>query len=111
MAKSYLFTCARCGVEEDDHVGGLPCPGERWTATEAPDRAKSMQSMQSLHTNSPLLTPREVAILFRVNSKTVSRWATQGKLKTVRTLGGHRRFNRAEVEGLLAEQKGADGEG
>lgn len=105
MAKSYFFTCPTCGVEEDDHVGGLPCPGARWTETEAPNKAKPIQSM---HTNSPLLTRQEVAILFRVNPKTVSRWATEGRLKTVRTLGGHRRFNRAQVEELLAEQDASD---
>jgi excisionase family DNA binding protein len=52
-----------------------------------------------------LLTPAEVAALFRVNAKTVTRWARAGKLSAVRTLGGHRRFRRDEVEGQLqAEQ-------
>ena len=50
-----------------------------------------------------LLTPGEVAALFRVDPKTVTRWAQQGKLSAVRTLGGHRRFKAAEVYGLLAE--------
>lgn len=39
-----------------------------------------------------LLTPSEVAALFRVNPKTVTRWARAGKLTAIRTLGGHRRF-------------------
>ena len=39
-----------------------------------------------------LLTPSEVAVLFRVNPKTVTRWARAGKISAVRTLGGHRRF-------------------
>jgi len=52
-----------------------------------------------------LLTPAEVAALFRVNAKTVTRWARAGKLSAVRTLGGHRRFRRDEVEAQLqAEQ-------
>ena len=38
-----------------------------------------------------LLTPSEVAALFRVNPKTVTRWARSGKLTAIRTLGGHRR--------------------
>jgi excisionase family DNA binding protein len=49
-----------------------------------------------------LLTPGEVAELFRVDPRTVTRWATDGKLATIRTLGGHRRYNRVEVEKLLA---------
>jgi excisionase family DNA binding protein len=48
-----------------------------------------------------LLTPAEVAALFRVNAKTVTRWARAGKITAVRTLGGHRRFRRDEVEAQL----------
>jgi len=40
----------------------------------------------------PLLTPAEVAAMFRVDPKTVTRWAKAGKLSSVRTLGGHRRY-------------------
>lgn len=50
-----------------------------------------------------LLTPSEVASLFRVNPKTVTRWARAGKLTAIRTLGGHRRFRRSEVEKFLAQ--------
>lgn len=50
---------------------------------------------------SDLLTPAEVAALFRVTPKTVTRWAQIGKLKAVRTLGGHRRYSKAEVMDLL----------
>ena len=49
----------------------------------------------------PLLTPAEVAALFRVDPKTVTRWAQAGKLSAVRTLGGHRRFHESEVRSLL----------
>lgn len=48
-----------------------------------------------------LMTPTEVAHLFRVDPKTVTRWAQAGKLHYVRTLGGHRRYDRAEVERLM----------
>lgn len=47
------------------------------------------------------LTPAEVAQIFRVDPKTVTRWAKQGKLASVRTVGGHRRYRRAEVMALL----------
>ena len=48
-----------------------------------------------------LLTPAEVAVLFRVDPKTVTRWAQAGKLGSIRTLGGHRRFRESEVQALL----------
>ena len=48
-----------------------------------------------------LLTPGEVAGMFRVDPKTVTRWARDGKLTSIRTLGGHRRYREAEVRGLL----------
>lgn len=50
----------------------------------------------------PLLTPAEVAAMFRVDPKTVTRWAKSGKLTSIRTLGGHRRYREAEVRSLLA---------
>ena len=48
-----------------------------------------------------LLTPSEVAALFRVDPKTVTRWAKAGKLTSIRTLGGHRRYRASEVRSLL----------
>ena len=48
-----------------------------------------------------LLTPAEVASLFRVDPKTVTRWAKAGKLGSIRTLGGHRRYWETEVRRLL----------
>jgi excisionase family DNA binding protein len=48
-----------------------------------------------------LLTPAEVAALFRVDPKTVTRWAKAGKLTSIRTLGGHRRYPAREVYDLL----------
>jgi excisionase family DNA binding protein len=47
------------------------------------------------------MTPAEVASLFRVDPKTVTRWADAGKLTAVRTLGGHRRYRQDEVQNLL----------
>ena len=48
-----------------------------------------------------LLTPAEVASMFRVDPKTVTRWAKSGKLASIRTLGGHRGYREAEVRELL----------
>ena len=50
-----------------------------------------------------LLTPSEVAAMFRVNPKTVTRWARAGKLTAIRTLGGHRRFKASEIRRCLQE--------
>ena len=48
-----------------------------------------------------LLTPAEVAKVFRVDPKTVTRWAKAGKITAIRTLGGHRRYRQSEVQSLL----------
>jgi excisionase family DNA binding protein len=50
-----------------------------------------------------LLTPAEVAAIFRVNPKTVTRWARAGKITAIRTLGGHRRFRASEVHRWMSE--------
>ena len=53
----------------------------------------------------PLLTPAEVAGLFRVDPKTVNRWARHPERKhllpSIRTLGGHRRYRSSYVYALL----------
>jgi excisionase family DNA binding protein len=46
------------------------------------------------------LRAAEAAALLRVSPKTISRWAREGKLGHVVTLGGHRRFRRADIEAL-----------
>jgi len=51
--------------------------------------------------NERLLTPGEVAALFRVDPKTVTRWAASGRITSIRTPGGHRRFRESEVRALL----------
>ena len=44
-----------------------------------------------------LMTPGEVAAMFRVDPKTVTRWAAAGRIGSIRTPGGHRRFRESEV--------------
>lgn len=48
-----------------------------------------------------LMTPHEVAEAFRVDPKTVTRWAKQGKIRYIRTPGGHRRYVAADVRAHL----------
>lgn len=48
------------------------------------------------------LTPGEVAEAFHVSPKTIIRWANDGRIPCTMTLGGHRRFRRADVEEVVA---------
>jgi excisionase family DNA binding protein len=59
-------------------------------------------SNSTKHVPEPLLTPAEVATMFRVDPKTVTRWAKAGKIGFIRTVGGHRRYRETEVRALLA---------
>jgi excisionase family DNA binding protein len=63
-----------------------------------PERDETSMADQ---TPDALLTPAEVAALFRVNPKTVTRWARAGKITAIRTLGGHRRFRASEIQRCL----------
>jgi excisionase family DNA binding protein len=49
------------------------------------------------------LRTAEVADILYVSPKTVSRWAKEGKLPFLRTLGGHRRYSEAEIRELAKE--------
>ena len=64
------------------------------------------QSNLSVSAQEKLLTPSEVATLFRVDPKTVTRWAKAGKLTSIKTLGGHRRYRESEVKVLLKSTLG-----
>jgi excisionase family DNA binding protein len=66
------------------------------------------EAMADRDARDELLTPAEVASLFRVNPKTVTRWARAGKITAIRTLGGHRRFRRSEIEKYLAQTERSD---
>ena len=64
-------------------------------------KGHKVMSMQRPAEQEVLLTPAEVAKMFRVDPKTVTRWAKAGKLTAIRTLGGHRRYRKSEVQALL----------
>ena len=49
------------------------------------------------------LHPAEVADLLQVSPKTVSRWAKEGRLPFLKTLGGHRRYPAADIRQLANE--------
>lgn len=44
-----------------------------------------------------ILTPAQVADMFCVDPKTVSRWCASGKIKAFRTPGNHRRFRKSDL--------------
>lgn len=48
-----------------------------------------------------LITPQELSQMLRVDPKTCTRWAKAGRVHTVRTMGGHRRFYLREIEALV----------
>jgi excisionase family DNA binding protein len=48
-----------------------------------------------------LLRTREVALLFQVSERAVTDWARRGRLPSVRTPGGHRRYPATAVRQLL----------
>lgn len=48
------------------------------------------------------LRTAEVADLLHVSPETVSRWAKEGKLPFLKTLGGHRRYPEARIRELVA---------
>lgn len=50
-----------------------------------------------------LLTPYEAARLFRVDPKTIARWAETGKIPSTRTLGGHHRYPASRLRELMNE--------
>jgi excisionase family DNA binding protein len=55
-----------------------------------------------------LLRTREVAMLFQVSERAVTDWARRGRIPSVRTPGGHRRYPADEVWALLRESGQAE---
>lgn len=52
-----------------------------------------------------LLRTREVALLFEVSERAVTDWATKGRIPSIRTPGGHRRYPADAVADLLAAER------
>ena len=57
--------------------------------------------MDEAVSESEFLRPGEVAAVLHVSAKTVNRWANEGRLPCIMTLGGHRRFARPDVEDVV----------
>lgn len=56
--------------------------------------------MATTTTEPTYLRTIEVAEILHVSPKSVSRWAKEGKLPFLRTLGGHRRYPEADIRAL-----------
>ena len=78
-------------VDERDAEVRTPRPGRNFVDIPADEQ---------------LLTPGEVAKAFRVDPKTVTRWAASGRIPSVLTPGGHRRFYASDVRRLLQGGRG-----
>ena len=85
--------------DRDPRLGGAPGSGEVVRRKEG-----------AVDTGDRLLTPGEVAAPFRVDPKTVTRWAAAGRISSIRTPGGHRRFRESEVRALLEGEEGLTAE-
>lgn len=55
-----------------------------------------------------LLRTREVAVLFQVSERAVTDWARRGRIPSVRTPGGHRRYPADDVWALLRRSETAE---
>jgi excisionase family DNA binding protein len=81
--------------------GSLP-PGQQ-KVLNRDDNRKGVSSAMSRTSRPTYLRTSEVAGLLHVSPKTVSRWAQEGKLPFLRTLGGHRRYPDNEIRALADE--------
>jgi excisionase family DNA binding protein len=79
--------------------------------TNRPIWKHRVRKVASLMAQDELVSPAEVARLFRVNPKTVTRWARAGKINAIRTLGGHCRYYRSEIERAIAIVRADDRDG
>ena len=87
--------------EQSVHSPGLAqLPASRQTKGCA---VAPQPSGKSASTSPSYLRTAEVAEILSVSPKTVSRWAKEGKLPFLKTLGGHRRYPEAEIRELAEE--------
>jgi excisionase family DNA binding protein len=70
-------------------------------ASREPDWKESPVADRTSQERRTYLRSSEVAELLHVSPKTVARWAKEGKLPCLRTLGGHRRYPEREIRALL----------
>jgi excisionase family DNA binding protein len=67
-----------------------------------------MSSRDLMADGDKLLTSAEVAGIYKVDPKTVTRWAKAGLIASIRTPGGHRRYRESEIRALLECEQDVD---
>lgn len=83
----------------------------KWERTAARQAAKYLTTLiegartQRTVRHGNHLTPAEVAQRFKVQTVTVRQWAARGRLESICTPGGHRRFPIASVERFAREYR------
>ena len=50
-------------------------------------------------------TPAEAAEIMKVDTKTLLRWESGGKIRAFRTLGGHRRYLAVDIDRIIKSYK------
>lgn len=105
-----LLSAATGGVAADHRGAGTieEAGVDRVRSREAllEDLAGSEDAVGSLRGR--LLRTREVALLFQVSERAVTDWARRGRIPSVRTPGGHRRYPADEVWALLRRSEAGD---
>ena len=56
-----------------------------------------------------VVSSTQAAAILGVHVASIKRWADQGRLRCIKTPGGHRRFLRADVEAMGEQSRSADG--
>ena len=55
---------------------------------------------------SAMTTPRDAAVQLRISVPTIKQWIYRGKIRSIRTPGGHHRIPQAEIDRLLFRSRG-----
>lgn len=66
----------------------------------------SRRSAVSNRSREEMLRPREAALQLRISFPTIKQWIYKGKIRSVRTPGGHHRISQREVDRLLFRTRG-----
>ncbi len=91
-----IFISPPCGIAQDKPA----------TPAYDPAGGRDVEILDDEAEPDELLTPRAVASLLFVDRKTVSRWARSGKLASIRTPGGQRRYPKADVLAIISGARG-----
>jgi len=81
----------------------LALAAERRVGREALVRTPPAGASAGRGDRDELFTPAEAARRLGVTANTVTRWSRAGRISSIQTMGGHRRFRRSEVERVQGE--------